>query len=212
MNEVAGILLAAGSSTRMGSPKQLLPAGIQTLLDRSLTQAIQSDLHGVALVLGFKARELEQSLNRVNRRHPKLRIVFNENYEEGISTSVIAGLRAVEQEYEHIMFLLADMPYVTTRLINSLIAAYLDSGSPLGAILTRGKRAHPVIIHRSFFKELHSLKGDTGARVLFLNHADQVCFVEPEEGFDDADIDTMDDYLKFKSSLSKKSANDSPKT
>jgi molybdenum cofactor cytidylyltransferase len=212
VNEVAGILLAAGSSIRMGSPKQLLPAGIQNLLDRSLTRALQSDLNCVVLVLGFKAVEMEQSLGRVNRQHPKLRIIFNEKHEDGISTSVVAGLRAVGQEYEHLMFLLADMPYVTTRLIDSLITAYLDSGLPLGAILSRGKRAHPVIIHRRFFKELDSLEGDTGARDLFLNHPDQVCFVEPKEAFDDADIDTMDDYLKFKNSLNRESANDSSKT
>lgn len=212
MNEVAGILLAAGSSTRMGSPKQLLPAGIQNLLDRSLTQALQSDLHCVALVLGFKAREMEKGLGRINRQHPKLRVILNQKHEGGISTSIIAGLRALEQEYEHLMFLLADMPYVTTRLIDSLIAAYLDSGLPLGAILSRGKRTHPVIIHRRFFKEIHSLEGDTGARDLFLKHPDQVCLVEPKEAFDDADIDTMDDYLKFKSSSGVTPTKDSSKT
>jgi len=212
VNEVAGILLAAGSSTRMGSPKQLLPAGIQNLLDRALTQALHSNLHCVVLVLGFKAWEMEQSLGSVNRQHSKLRIVFNEKYGEGLSTSVIAGLRAVEQEYEHLMFLLADMPYVTATLINSLIHAYLDSGLPLGAVLTGGKRAHPVTIHRRFFKELHSLEGDKGARDLFLNHPGEVCFLEPKEAFDGADIDTMDDYLKFERSLNRKSANDSSKT
>ena len=195
----------------MGSPKQLLPVGIQNLLDRALTQALRSHLHGVALVLGFQAREMEQSIDRDNRQHPKLQIIFNEKYEDGISTSVIAGLRAMEQEYEHLMFLLADMPYVTTGLIDSLIVTYLDSGLPLGAILTRGKRTHPVIIHRRFFKELHFLEGDRGARSLFLNHPDQVCFVEPKEAFDDTDIDTMDDYLKFKSSLNPP-ANDSSKS
>jgi hypothetical protein len=101
VNEIAGILLAAGSSTRMGSPKQLLPAGIQNLLDRSLTQALQSDLHCVVLVLGFKAWEMEQSLGSINREHPKLRIIFNEKYEEG-SHVPHPRAKAVEQEYEHL--------------------------------------------------------------------------------------------------------------
>jgi molybdenum cofactor cytidylyltransferase len=212
VNEVAGILLAAGSSTRMGSPKQLLPAGIQNLLDRALTQALQSDLHRVALVLGFKAWEMEQSLGSINRQHPKLRIVLNPKYDAGLSTSVIAGLKALEQDYEHLMFLLADMPHVTSTIINTLLAAYLDSGLPLGAILSESKRVHPVIIRRRFFQELHSLEGDTGARDLFLNHPDEVCLVKPKEVFDGADVDTMSDYLVFKRSLNKKSVNGSSKT
>ena len=212
MTEVAGIVLAAGSSTRMGLPKQLLPAGSQNLLDRSLTQALQSDLHSLALVLGFRAREIEQSLGNSSRRHPKLRIIVNEKYEEGISASLVAGVKALERDYENLMVLLADMPYVTTPLINSLIHAYLRSGLPLGAVLTGGRRTHPVIVGRRFFKEIHSLKGDTGARHLFLHHPDQVCLVEPREHFDDADLDTMEEYLEFKNTLTKQPADDAPKT
>jgi len=211
VKEVAGIVLAAGSSTRMGSPKQLLRVGSQNLLDRALTQTLQSDLHCVVLVLGFKAREVEQSLSQFNRLHPKLRIILNRKYEKGISTSIIAGLETLEQEYDHLMFLLADMPHVTSTLINSLIRAYLDSGLPLGAVRTGNRRSHPVIIGQQFFNELHSLQGDTGARDLFLNHPHDVCSWEPKEAFDDMDIDTMTDYLEFKRSLNERLGNESSK-
>ena len=211
MTKVAGILLAAGRSTRMGVPKQFLSAGAQNLLNLAVTQALESDLPLVVLVLGFEARRMEQSLSRINHQNPKLRIIYNQKYKEGISTSIVAGLNDVEYEADHLMFLLADMPHVTSTLINSLIRAYLDSGLPLGAVRTGNRRSHPVIIGQQFFNELHSLQGDTGARDLFLNHPHDVCSWEPKEAFDDMDIDTMTDYLEFKRSLNERLGNESSK-
>ena len=205
MTGIAGLLLAAGTSTRMGMPKQLLPAGGQSLLDRVLGQALQSDLDLVALVLGFKALEIMEELS-IDARHPKLRIIENRNYKKGISTSIVEGLSAVEEVYDHVMVILADMPHVTSKLINHLILRYRESRLPLGAIVTGKGRSHPVIISRSFYEEIHHLRGDAGARDLFLKHAKEVCYVEPEEPYRDVDIDTMEDYLKFKKSLDEESA------
>jgi molybdenum cofactor cytidylyltransferase len=197
---VAGLVLAAGASTRMGTPKQLLPAGNVSLLGRVLAQTLHSKLDLVVLVLGFKAEEVRRRI-RSSRIAPRLRIVVNRGYEKGISSSIIAGLSHVEKNYAHVMILLGDMPYITSRIINHLLSGYLESGLPLGALKVRGKRSHPVIIGRAFFPELHRLTGDQGARGLFTSHREQVCLVEPGEEYDDTDIDTYEDYMKFKKTL-----------
>ena len=196
MRKVAGLILAAGASTRMGRPKQLLPLGGLSLLDRVLEEAIRSNLDRIILVLGYQAREIKETL-KTNRHHSKLKIIENKNYRDGISSSIIAGLSEVEENYDHCMVILADMPRITSNLINLLLRQYLTSRLPLGAIKIKERRSHPVIIGRRFYDELHRLQGDVGARDLFMKYPDQVCLVEPEEDYDDKDIDTMEDYQKY---------------
>ena len=198
--KVAGLLLAAGASIRMGQPKQLLRVEGETLLERMLGEVLSSDLDLAVLVLGFQAREIKKNL-RTHIKHPKLKIIENRSYLDGISTSIIAGLSEVEDVFDHVMVILADMPLINSSLINLLLHQYLASPLQLGSIKLIGRRSHPVIIGRQFYDELRQLKGDVGARDLFLKHADQVCLVEPEEDYDDVDIDTMEEYLEFKRSL-----------
>ena len=198
--KVAGLLLAAGASTRMGQPKQLLRMGEETLLDRILGEVLGSELDLTVLVLGHQAQEIKQRL-RTDLRHPKLKIIENKNYLDGISSSIITGLSEVEDVFDHVMIILADMPLINSSLINLLLNEYLASHLQLGAIKLIGRRSHPVVIGRQFYDELHQLKGDVGARDLFLKHAHQVCLVEPEQDYDDVDIDTIEEYLEFRDSL-----------
>jgi len=200
VKDLAGLVLAAGASTRMGRPKQLLPVAQSTLLDRILSEALASDLGMVVLVLGYMAGDILEGL-QTDLRHPRLKIIENKNHLQGISASIIAGLSAVETDWDGVMILLADMPCVTAGLINLLIRACEESRRPLAAVTSKGKRSHPVIVRRPFFRALHRLHGDQGAKTLFIEHADQVCLVEPEEDYDDRDIDTQDDYLALKKKL-----------
>ena len=89
--KVAGIILAAGASTRMGRPKQLLPLQGQTLLGRVLNNALESDLNRIFLVLGHQAQMIKNALGKL-LRHRRLKIVDNRDYNKGISSSIIAGL------------------------------------------------------------------------------------------------------------------------
>jgi molybdenum cofactor cytidylyltransferase len=190
---VAGLLLAAGSSSRMGRPKQLLPLGKTLLLDHVLEQVLSSALDRVVLVLGHRAEEIRKGL-KTPLDHPKLTILRNPEYEQGISSSLLCGLRQVEAQYEHVMVILGDMPYITSDLINLLIRQYLASGLPLGAVQTKKGRSHPVILGRRFFGDLHQLRGDVGARDLFSLFPAELCLVESRDAFHDADIDTPEDY------------------
>jgi molybdenum cofactor cytidylyltransferase len=200
---VAGIVLAAGESTRMGRPKQLLPAGGGTLLERILDEALRSDLDEVILVLGHLFEDIRTVLGQV-LEHPKLKVIQNRQYKQGISSSIIAGLSEVEESHDHVMILLADMPHIDANLIDLLVRRYIDSRLPLGAIKLKTKRTHPVIFSRKLFHELHNLKGDVGARGLFKKYADQVCLVEPEGFYDDRDIDTLEDHTKYRKTFEKR--------
>ena len=202
MTGVAGLILAAGESSRMGKPKQLLPAGESSLLDRILDQALRSELASVTLVLGFQASKIREDLH-TPIDSTKLNIIENPRYKEGISSSIIAGLAKVENRFDRVMIMLADMPHVTSNLIDLLLTKHEEAGLPFGAVVRKGRRTHPVIINRTYYEELRGLGGDKGARDLFQKHADKVCLVESPEAYDDMDIDTPEDYQRFLKSLQK---------
>lgn len=192
-NRVAGILLAAGASTRMGKTKQLLPLGNKTLVERVLAEALNSDLDKVVLVLGYRAAKIMKIINPVSPQ-PKLRIIENRQFKRGISSSIIAGLSEVENTHDHVMILLGDTPFIHRDLINLFLRRYLKSGRPIGAIKGKGRPVHPVMFSRELYPELLTLKGDVGARSLFRKYSDQVCLIEPERPYDDRDIYTPEDY------------------
>ena len=193
----AGIILAAGASTRMGKPKQLLPMRGQTLLGRLIDEALKSDLDKVILVLGHEAEAIRSSLKK-KLDHPKLKVIENRNYKKGISTSIISGLKEAEKKSDQVMFLLADMPHIDSRLIDLLLHCYLDSKQPLGAVEIKGKRSHPVIFNKTLYPQLHLLKGDKGARELFRQYRDHVCLVKPLDFYNDRDVDTPEDYNRLR--------------
>ncbi|MGD8386470.1 MAG: nucleotidyltransferase family protein [Desulfobacteraceae bacterium] len=194
---MAGIVLAAGESRRMGQPKQLLSAGGETLLNRVLGQALNACLDPVVLVLGFESGRIQSSLGALYH-HPKLLLVENPWFREGMSTSLISGLAAVEHDRDHIMVLLGDMPHVTSSLMNRLCNETIASGCPLGAVTVRGRRSLPVVIGRPLYEEVWNLTGDEGARSLFQRHPDWVCRVETEGEYDDMDVDTPEDFTRFR--------------
>jgi len=198
----AGVVLAAGRSSRMGRPKMLLPLRGQTLLGRVLGAALESRLNPVVLVVGYEAERILDSLGGV-KSHRKLRIVENRDFADGMSTSLVCGLREVEKECGAVMVLLGDMPFVSAGLVDHLLKRTAESGLPLGAVVVRGRRSLPVVIRRELYDEVKELTGDAGARGLFSSHPDRVCLVEPPEDYDDTDIDTPEDFERLRRAVDK---------
>lgn len=170
-----------------------MTVGEHYLVDLVLSEILDSKLDLIVLVLGHLAGEIERAME-TDINHPKLRIVENKDYMDGISTSIVAGLSEVEEEYDHVMIILADMPHIKPGIINFLIHQTFASGLPLAAIQIKGRRSHPVVIGRPFYDDVHQLLGDEGARDLFRRYPEKVCLVEPEEEYNDADIDTPEDF------------------
>jgi molybdenum cofactor cytidylyltransferase len=177
----------------MGTPKQLLPVSGGVLLGRVLDHALISDLDTVVLVLGHRSQDIQRALGKI-LQHPKLQVVENPHYAQGISSSILSGLQCVEKDHDHVMILLGDMPHVDAGLINLLLRRYMESSKPLGAIRLKGRRSHPVVFGRRLYGELHQLTGDVGARGLFEKYRDRACLVEPRESYDPRDVDTPEDY------------------
>lgn len=194
---IGGIVLGAGESRRMGRPKQLLPYKDTLLLKWVVTQALESKLEEVALVLGHRAEDISASLNDLKDKYSeKLKIIINKDYKQGLSSSIKAGFHSLKDKFKHLMIILGDMPGISHAIIDELITGYLESGLPLGAISYKGKRSHPVIISQRFYPLIESLSGDTGARAIFYQNKDLICLIEPSSPYSNIDIDSMDEYKK----------------
>ena len=198
--KVAGIVLAAGASSRMGTAKQLLPVAGMALVEMALMAALGSRLDRVVLVLGHQAHEIETALGK-RVREPKLTIIHNRHYKKGISSSIVSGVAEIAHSHDHGMILLADMPFIDHRTINLLMEKYLKAGLPIGAVKEEERAAHPVVFRRDLYQELQSLTGDVGARSLLKKYRDRVCLVTPGTDYDGRDIDDREDYRNFQIDL-----------
>jgi molybdenum cofactor cytidylyltransferase len=190
---VAGIILAAGSSSRMGRPKQLLSFRGQALIERIVDSALNSSLCKVVVVLGHRADELLPLLAGRD-----VTVVVNDDYSRGQSSSIQAGLRAVRKDVDAALFLLGDQPLITAQTIDSILSAYASSSAPIVMPLFDGRRGNPVLFDRQTFDRIDRLSGDTGARVLFQEYAERIVEVPLQDHSVHFDIDTEQDYRTLK--------------
>jgi molybdenum cofactor cytidylyltransferase len=159
---VAGVVLAAGGSRRMGKIKQLILWRGKPLIWHVVNAALESGLTSVVVVLGAEAEAVRAVLDGM-----QVEFVTNPDWEEGQSTSVRKGLEAVIGNVEGAMFLLADMPRIEARLINSLIEYHRRSLTPIIAPRAGGRWGNPVLFDKTTFDGLAQLSGDRGGRTLF---------------------------------------------
>jgi molybdenum cofactor cytidylyltransferase len=187
---IAGIVLAAGRSSRLGRPKQLLPVLGEPLLRHTIHRVLASSLDYVVLVVGHEADPIRDAVAGL-----PLDVVFNPDAGRGQSTSVRAGLAALSPDVDAAVFILGDQPAIDPNVIDALITAWRESGAPILVPLYDDGMGNPVLFDRSVFAELDALQGDTGARpVVQAYHASGELLLVPVAGTSPADVDTQDDY------------------
>jgi molybdenum cofactor cytidylyltransferase len=191
--QVTGIILAAGKGSRMGRTKQLLPFRGQTILECVVDNALASSLQQVIVVLGYQADVVEPLM-----RGRDVTVVVNPSFENGQSSSLKTGLKAVTNEADAVLFLLGDQPLVSPETINRILSAYETSpASPIVLPVFEDTRGNPVLFSRETFSRLTTLTEDHGARTLFREYAGRILQVAIDDPNIHFDIDTEEDYRRL---------------
>ena len=187
--KIGAVVLAAGSSSRMGADKLLLPLADKPLIRHAVEAAAKSRAAPVVVVIGHAAALVAAALADLD-----VCIVENKKFCEGLSTSLVCGLTALPMECQGVAILLGDMPFVAPPVIDALIATFdPGSGRSICVPTFKGRRGNPVLWPRDLFPTLLGLKGDAGAKRLIGAHAELVCEVETGDDGVLLDIDTPED-------------------
>ncbi|HEY9695518.1 MAG TPA: nucleotidyltransferase family protein [Oculatellaceae cyanobacterium] len=190
MSDIGLVILAAGASTRMGTPKQLLPYRGQTLIEYIVEQAIASICDPIIVVLGANAEHIQPKLTSFN-----IQTIKNCSFAEGMSNSIRTGIEVLTAENSYlkgVVLMVCDQPFVSTQLINQLVENYRKDNSLIVASEYNGVLGVPCLFERTLFSHLMALSGDAGARKLIKGFAqDTIGVPAPEVAFD---LDTPADY------------------
>ena len=187
------IVLAAGASTRMSTPKQLLEYQGKSLLRQATSAAVAAVDGPVAVVLGAYAGQMYPELEGL----PVLPVV-NAEWPEGMGSSIRTGMKALLQaqpELEGVLLMLCDQPYVQASTLRALLEAHQQTKAPVAASCYAEVLGVPAFFHRSFFDKLLALQGQEGARKVISAHPEAVVAVPFPEGI--IDMDTPGDYERL---------------
>ncbi len=188
---ISGIVLAAGMSTRMGEPKPLLRISGKTSIRHVIDALKMSRLEEIIVVLGHEAAAVSQAV-----RLDDVKIVVNPEYQKGMSTSLRAGIGAINVRSEAVLVALVDQPLVKPVTIDRLIDEYRTVKSGIVIPVFQGVRGNPVLVDRRFFPELMEIYGDVGCRAIFHRHPEAIHRVEVNDPGILVDIDTPEDLQK----------------
>jgi molybdenum cofactor cytidylyltransferase len=186
---VAGILLAAGASTRLGYPKQLLKVGDKSLVFRAAQTLLATGCQPIVVVVGFQADRISVEIEDL-----PITSVHNPDWRTGMASSIAAGLSAalrLNPNSAGVLITLCDQPRVTGEDLRALIALYGRAGKPIAAAAYNETLGVPAVFDRSLFSELMALKGEQGARkVIAARVEDAATLAMPQAAFD---VDTTAD-------------------
>ncbi|EAZ88953.1 nucleotidyltransferase family protein [Crocosphaera chwakensis] len=190
---IAVIILAAGSSSRMGFPKQLLPYQGSTLLNNTIEIAIASVCKPIIVVLGANEDKISCNIDQ-----SCVSVIKNKNWSFGMGSSISLGIKSLlnyPKTIKAAVICVCDQPFLTTEIINNLVFSYQTTEKPIIVCTYAETFGVPVLFDSEFFLELVSLKGKGGAKKLIKQHKKDVFFIPFPQGI--IDIDTPEDYQQL---------------
>ncbi len=190
MNEIWAIILAAGESERMGSPKMLLDFGGRKMIEMAITNVLQSNVDNTIVVLGAHSDEIMKVIGSL----PVI-ICHNENYNEGMLSSVRCGLSCLPEHLKAVIVFQGDQPFIDPQVTNMVIEAYRSSGKGIVIPVCDGKRGHPLLLDKKYIDQIGTLNSKIGLRELAMKFPADIFEVETGNRRIFRDFDTYDDYL-----------------
>jgi molybdenum cofactor cytidylyltransferase len=193
VSNCCAIILAAGGSSRLGSPKQLLIYRDETLLQRTINAVKHAGIKCIILVLG-SSKDLILSQTDI----AGVDVVENENWQTGIASSLATGIKALKSIQplpDAAILMVCDQPYISSSILTELIAEGKTTGKPIIACEYENVTGVPALFNQSFFEQLENLDGDAGAKKIIKEYSDKVAIVPFPLGI--VDIDTQDVYKKL---------------
>ena len=192
---VVGIILAAGSSTRMARAKALLPIGDDTFVTRVCRTLLAAGLDDIVIVAGAEVARVRAAIAGAGL---PARVIENTRRAEGQLSSVLAGLAVADRPgVDAVLVHLVDAPLVTPGTVAAVLDAFRATGAPVVRPVVTGRHGHPVLFARRVFDDLRAADPSVGARAVVLAHAADVLDVAVEDEGACRDIDTPEDYARL---------------
>ncbi|GGG13692.1 nucleotidyltransferase family protein [Paenibacillus abyssi] len=200
MNAIGAVILAAGMSTRMGQPKQLLPLAGKPLFRYAVNTAVTAGLSPIVLVAGKHAAELRNHTVDL----PELEVIENRDYASGMASSLRLGMKAITGRVDAAIICLADQPFVPELVIRKMMEHY-NACQKEGIRIIRpaydGVPGHPVLIDKELFHEFEAIQGDEGGKAIIKRHYARLKLVSFEKSEWGKDIDSPEDLEEMKKSF-----------
>ena len=194
MHHASGIwavILAAGESKRMNTPKMLLPFMGKTIIETVVNNALNSEIKNIMVVMGSSHIEIADAVSSYN-----VDMCFNKNFRDGMLSSVKCGIRSIPDDFTAAVVMQGDQPMIPPEIINNLVNSWRSSGYGIIIPVFEGKRGHPILIDRKYKVEIEKLTGDEGLHALPSKFRDDVLEIEMNTPGILRDIDTREDYLR----------------
>lgn len=190
MNNTAIIILAAGNSSRLGSPKQLKLFNHKTLLQHVIDEATAAKAEAIIVVTGANADEVLQNIDQKS-----LHVVFNKDWETGMASGIVAGINKavmLNSAIDKIIISVCDQPFISADLFQEMYIKQTEAKQPIVACAYADTIGTPVLFTKKYFDLLLALKGDEGAKKILKLHPEDVATIMFPQG--NIDIDTKKDY------------------